>query len=491
MVYKPIWTIKTKPTDFPSLHEDLSVDVAIVGGGITGITAAYLLQKKDLNIAVLESQKIGKGTSGQSTGNLYALTEYPFHKLKNKYDQETIQKVIQSRNSTIDFMEENISELNIDCDFERRPMYIFENDDSVQTQKEEEIVNNTELEFSTLPDDFPLPYNKGLQYKNQAQINPLKYVQELAFHAQKKNCSLYEHSRVHEIEEEADFITLKTDQAKVKAKKVIYATHTPLGKQLRYQVYMDPYREYGIAAKLKDNAYPKGIFWGHFDQNKFSVRTYTPDNDSYLICVGGMHQVGKVDDNQNNINNIKEFMNTYFDVQEFTHQWGGQNYKSGDMLPYIGRRREGSNQFVATGFSTDGLVYGSLAAEILSKEITGETNKYSAFYKSSRQEQEERTPVNDLDKTGKPVPETIKDKIKERTHDLQADQGKIIEVDEEKYAIYKNPEGKLKILPSICPHMGCTVQWNVAEKSWDCPCHASRFNTNGSVIEGPVLKPLQ
>lgn len=495
MKNEPIWRIKSTPDRFPTLDTNKKVDVAIIGGGITGITLAYLLKRTAVKTIVLEARKIGKGTTGQSTGNLYSTTEYLLQELQSKYDAETLNKILQSRKEAIHLIEKTVEDLNISCDFKRVSKYLFEKDRKVSISKEKEIAENMALNYAAIHNpNFPFAFDSGIEFRDQAQFNPLKYTEALAKEVQDDVCELFEDTHVHKIEEKDDYVLLHTKFAKIRAKKVVHATHTPLGLHIQYHTALGPYREYGIAAKLKGNQYPEGIFWGYFDTKKYSVRTYSPENDPYLICVGSMHKVGQTESNQKHIDELKTFVENHFDVAEFTHQWGGQNYKSADLLPYIGRLKSGSNQFVATGFSTDGLVYGTLAAIMLCDELLDRKNAYFDLYKASR-----HSPVKagkkviseNLNVAKRLITDTLRGGIEMRAQDLYPTQGKILKLEEGTFAVYKTHEGNVKILSSKCPHMGCTVQWNDAERSWDCPCHGSRFDVDGKVIEGPALTGLE
>lgn len=490
-----IWNIASYPFNYPKLTADTEADVVIIGGGITGISIAHLLQKEGLEILVLEGRKIGLGTTGHSTGNLYCLTEYPLQLLKRKYDLKTIHNIITSRRRALDFIEDNIARMNIECDFEHRSMYIFDTYETTNLDKEYEVAE--ELGLNVIPissPDFPFSIRQGLEFKDQAQFNPLKYVQQLAARTHEKGCEIYEHSRVVKIEEEEDYIHLQTETNTIKAKYVVHATHTPIDLQLEYHPFLGPYREYGVAAKLEEGSvYPYGIYWGNFPDGKFSVRTYAPDGDPFLICIGSMHKGGQAKDYEAHLNQVEEFMKHHFNVRTITHRWAGQNYKSADLLPYIGAKKPKSNQYFATGFSTDGLIYGSMAALILSDEILGRKNQYSELYRSDRN-QPAKSVKNFAKENLNVAVEWIADFLKkgspEEAEHLLPGQGKILQIDKEKVAVFKNSDGILQYLSPICPHMRCHVHWNNAEKTWDCPCHGSRFDTNGEVIEGPALDGL-
>ena len=497
MKSEPIWNIKCADTSYKFLDRKISVDVAIIGGGITGITTAQLLSDHGLKVAVLEARKIGQGTTGQSTGNLYGLTEYPLQELKKKYDLYTVQQVILARLEALEHIRNNVSKYGMDCDLKTHSMYLFEKNNGLDIEKESSILTEIGIPHNRLSEkDFPFPYDEGLVVENQAQFNPLIYTQLLAKEIYASNCEIFEDSMVSNIEEDDDFIYLTANGNRVKARYAIHATHTPKGLQVQYHTTLGPYREYGIGVKLKTANYPEGIFWGTFEDRKYSVRTYGAPENPYLICVGSMHKVGQAEDNTKNIKELEYFVRRHFDVEKITHQWGGQNYKPADLLPYIGQKSSGSKEYVATGFSTDGLVYGTLAAKLLSDEITEIKNEYSDIFKASRHQPikaAEKFTKENVNVVGKLVGDFFKKGDDQQIAELLPDEGKLLQYEDGKYAVYKNARGEVTALSPICPHMGCTVHWNKAEKTWDCPCHGSRFDTKGQVIEGPAyhgLKPI-
>lgn len=491
----PIWNIRSLPETYTCLENPIQTEVAVIGGGITGITTALLLQLNGISCVVLEARRIGQGTTGQSTGNLYELTENSLKDLVKKYDLTTVQKIIDSRKNALNFILANIQQYQIDCDYHDRSMFIFETDEQKDLNEEHKIATQIGLNPKLMTaDDFPITFNKGLEFEHQAQINPLTYVQSLARQYHTLGGSIYENSRVLHIEKQENHFVLHTDYASVKAQKIIQATHTPIGLQVQYHTTLAAYREYGIAVKLKNDIYPEGIFWGQFDDRKFSIRTYQSKEEKHLICVGSMHKVGQTDDNKAHILELENFIKKHFDVLEVTHRWGGQNYKPADLLPYIGEKEKNSNQYIATGFSTDGLVYGSLAAMILSDKIIGRENRFADLYEASRHrpiKASKKFISENLNMTKHLIGDFLKSGEDAELESISREEGKLIEYQGNKIAAFRDLEDQFTFLSPICPHMGCTVHWNNAEKTWDCPCHGSRFDTDGKVIEGPAMTGLK
>lgn len=490
----PVWALNATLGSFKQLDRKISVEVAVIGGGITGITTAQLLKKRGIKTAVIESRKIGQGTTGQSTGNLYAPTEYDFSKMLSKYSFSQVQQVILSRLQAMETIRKNIEQFSIDCDFHLQPMYYFNAYNDKNLQREKKHAQDLGLPTTSLPKGFPLYFEDGFGIENQAQFNPLIYTRELAREIFDADCEIFEDTCINEIEKDEDFYYLKTDMTRVKARYVVHATHTPKGLLVPYHTALAPYREYGIAVKLKDSVYPEGIYWVYYGEEKFSIRSYKNELGSFLICIGSMHKVGQADDNRENISRLIDFVNKHFEVESVNYMWGGQNYKAADMLPYIGKKSAESREFIATGFSTDGLVYGTLAAQIISDAIAQIENPYAELYKANRSQPlkaAKNIVKENLNVLGKLAGDFFKNGEPKEVESISPNEGKLIQTEEGKFAVSKDDKGEVKVLSPICPHMGCTVHWNFAEKSWDCPCHGSRFDTNGKVIEGPSFKNLE
>lgn len=493
MFTQSIWNAYGVQQDFFKLKKNIEVEVAIVGGGITGITTAMLLKEQGLDVAVLEAREVGKGTSSRSTGNLYAITDELLSPFKSKYDLDKVREVVEARKTAAGLIEQTIEKYNIDCDFKKQPLYLFNTNDKKNILQEREIAEDVGLVISNLPKEFPVEYKDGFSIQNQAQFNPLLYVQGLAAEIEGGNCNIYENTRVSKIGSRDDHFFLHTTSGTVKAKYVVQATHTPKGVELQYHTVLGPYREYGIAAKLEGGNYPEGIFWGYFNGDKYSFRSYAREGESYLLCVGRPHKVGQAIDTQDHIRELISFAEEHFTIKEVIHKWGGQNYKPADLLPYIGRKASGSNDLIATGFSTDGLVYGTLSAMINTDIITGKKNSWEQLFKASRHQPGKaagKFAKENFDVASQMLKDWLFKGKNEELSSIKPGEAKIIVRDNEKLAVHRTKAGELKAFSAVCTHMGCVVNWNNAEKSWDCPCHGSRFDVDGEVLEGPAFDPL-
>lgn len=490
---RSLWKAKAQKTNYPSLDTHIGVDVAIVGGGITGITSAYLLAKAGKKVAVLESHELAGGTTGDSTGNLYSMVDKRLHHIQSKWDEETAAAVSQSRSAAVEMIESLVREHEIKCDFKRVPWYLFS-----ETSKKDETIENEIAaakkyglqveELHELP--LPVQVSSAIKVERQAQFNPAAFVRGLAEKIDARNCQIYENTNVHHIEK-GDNLVLSTQKGTVTAKKVILATHSPKGIY-GVQTAIFPYREYAIAAKLNSGDYPEGIYWDTEATFHTSMRSYKNDNGNYMLVLGGDHKVGQEDNYDRFFGKLEQHARKLFDVSNIEYKWSAQHYKPADGLPYIGESSD-DNIYFATGFSTDGLTYGVLSAMIFNDLLSGRENEWAKLYKASR-----FTPVKSAKNYIKENINVAKQYIKdipgkaeaEEFSEVKTGEGKVVEIDNEKWAVYRDEKGKVHCHSAVCTHMECIVDWNDAEKSWDCPCHGSRFKASGEVIEGPAFSPL-
>lgn len=495
MTTQPIWKAFSTASNFQSLNKDITVDTAIIGGGITGLATALELSAAGQQVAVLEALKIGGGTTSQSTGNLYSTVDTKLHVIKEKYDLETVKKVVASRQKALEQIAAYVMQYNIDCDFRRQPFYIYgteENKDMVE--QEAQVARDAGLEVDTFTNgQIPYPHGAAFTIANQAQYNPSRFIQGLATVVDQV-CQLYENTKVTEIEEADGFYSLITAQGTVRAKHIVHATHSPKGVKL-WHTLLGPYREYGIACKVRNLQHAEGIFWGYHGekQDKFSTRTYTRDGQTFLLVIGKPHKVGQKEHNYESIAELEAFARQHFVVEEIAYSWGGQHYRPADGLPYIGRDGNDSESYIATGYSTDGLVWGVVAAKVITDLIMGRENELAELYDPTRKNmaksakeflKENMNVAGQIAKDWLAIPESGFDH-------LAPGEGEIVTYEGSKIAAYKGMDGNVVACSAVCPHMGCIVHFNKAEKSWDCPCHGSRFELDGSVIEGPVLHALK
>ena len=346
-----VWKDQAIENTFSTLSKDITVDVAIIGGGITGISAAYNLSKAGLNVAVLEARQIGKGSTGSSTGNLYCTVGSPgLHNIKSKWNEQTVKDVVESRAAAVDFIEARVKEFNINCDFTRVPWALFtENEDGKSFVEEERKAAEEAGLKVTYNFQIPIKVHDGFTVENQAQFNPLQYVQQLAKNIESEKCKIYENAKVLNVEEGDEMCTVTTENAKVTARNVIMATHTPKGI---YAVHtsLGPYREYAVAVKLNGEYPAPGIWWQMVAEEHYSMRIYDTSKGKVLLVLGEMHKVGQKENNEQCFVNLENFLSDRFDVASVEFKWSAQQYKAADGIPYIGLSSGNKKTLYCNGF---------------------------------------------------------------------------------------------------------------------------------------------
>lgn len=494
-----LWkAISRTSKQFPNLANEIETDVCIIGGGITGITAALQLINAGKKVVILEAYTVGSGTTGDSTGNLYIPIQPFFHKLTNNFELDTLKIVAQSRKNAIDYIEAIINELDFSCNFSRRPMYFYTNqEDQINfLKKEVETLKKCEIDIDyaqTLPID--LPHKMAALMENQARINPMQYVISIAEHIANKDCLIFENSRVTDISEEKNHCIFKTSSGSVRAKHGIIATHTPIGIN-PIQLCTAPYRSYVVAIKTtEENTYPEMNYWGLGNQ-KYTLSTHCSSSNrkkpDVILAAGSHHKTGQGDP-LFHFKDIENYLRKILEVSEVEYRWSAQHYHSADGLPYIGLAKNYRKIYEATGYFADGLVYGTIAGIVISNRILNKNNELEKTYDSQRHHL--GSSIGFIVKENFNIfLQYMKDMPKFSTKNyLKVKQGRaeVMDIKGEKCGVYHDENGKFHIVSAVCPHMKCIVNWNGAEKTWDCPCHGSRFASDGKYIEGPAMSNLK
>ena len=492
-----LWSDTVEDGRYSSLIGNHVVDVAIIGAGITGLTAALHLKEAGLRVAVIESGRVGAGTTGASTGNLYAPVGPRLASIEDKHGLDTMRAVAQGRAVAVDFIERTVATHDIDCGFKRVAFHLFSApDDEAAKEVDQEFKASSRagLEPSNIaPADFPFLASALCTVPGQAQFNPLQYVRGLAAALEGPECLIFEESQVVDTQD-GEPCVVKTALGSVTAQHVIKATHTPQGL---YAVHaaMIPKREYVMVARVKESL-PPGIYWNANRAWHYSIRPLSNAEGNFVMVLGQSHKPGE--QKEADLDTMKRFIRSYFDADSIDYTWAAQNYQSADLLPYVGTTLMEKRTWIATGFAADGLVWGTMAAQMISDGILKHHNQYLDILDPQR-----FTPVasakNFMKESVAVSGYLLKDWLfygqEESLAQIGAGEGKTLTVDGEKVAAYRDESGRLSVVSAVCTHMGCIVHWNGLEKSWDCPCHGSRFSVDGVVLEGPaqtnLARPLE
>lgn len=464
-------------------------DVLIVGGGITGVTTALLLQKAGKNCILAEANTIGFGSTGGTTAHINTFFDATYPQIESNFSQNAAKQVAQAGKEVIAFIKNLIDTYQIDCDFEFKDAYLFSETDG-ETKELTKILKasqNAGISITEVEDNcLPIRFQHSLRIKNQAQFHPLKYIFKLAEEFQKLGGKICEHTFVKETDFDEHIHTVQTNHNPIIARNIVYATHIPPGINL-LSFRCAPYRSYVIGVKLTDNNYPNCLAYDMKEHYHY-FRTQVISGEKYLIIGGEDHKTGHSNPEEA-FNNLEAYAKHHFNIQTIPFKWSAQYYTSADGLPYIGKMPSGyKKSYVATGFNGNGITFGTLSAIIISNYILGKPNPYGKLFDPGRLK-----PIagfTDFIKENADVAyHFIADRlsIKEinSLKDIKRGEGKIVDFEHQKIAIYKGENGLITALNPVCTHAKCIVNFNNVEKSWDCPCHGGRFDLNGKVITGP------
>lgn len=495
--HHPVWSETAKGFEFPSLEKDEETDVAIVGAGIAGITTAFFLTRSGKKVSVFESGKIISGVTGHTTAKITSLHTLIYHFLIEKFGIENAKKYAEANQNAIEKINSLINENKIECDFQRKDAYTYteKNDgiDSIKKELQACLQLGLPASYETnLP--LPFPVKAAIKFSNQAQFNPRKYLLALAQIIQKEGGRIFENSKILDIHESENHCELATKKGRIKAKQIIIATHFPILNNGMLYAKMYPDRSYAMAVKI-DGPVPDGMFI-NADEPERSIRSYSNGNSEFLIVGGENHKTGETEDTQGKYENLEKFTRSWFRIKSIDYYWSTQDNFTFDKVPFIGKLPGTKKIFVATGFGGWGMTNGTVSGMIIHDLILKKENRWAELFSPERlnlKTSPEEFFSQNIDVAKKYIRDRIKiKKIKrEEADEISPWEHKIVKIGDEKIAIYKDEEKKIHAVSAKCTHLGCIVRWNNAEKSWDCPCHGSRFDPDGKVLHSPAIKDLK
>ena len=489
------WLASTAKTNYPALEEDMKVDVAIVGGGMTGITSAYLLKREGLRVAVIEADRILQGTTAHTTAKITSQHSLIYSRIKNYMGEEKARQYAEANEAAISTISDLIKQEGIDCDFHWEPAYVFTLMDSYIQKIADEANNAANLGIkASFIENAPLPFRvKGaLRFDGQARFHPRKYLLALANKIEGDGSHIFEHTRVVDINEGNPCTVVTNQGKKVTAGNVIIASHFPCFDGMGfYFARMYPERSYALAVKVKEK-FLGGMFITAEDPAK-SVRSQEHEGEELLIISGEHHKTAHGADMYKHYENLLEFTKKHYDMQELLYRWSTQDYTTLDKVPYVGRLTSKTpNIFVATGFRKWGMTNSTASAMIIKDLIVKGENQWMDVYDPGRFVLNPSI-TSFISINADVAANYVTGKLKPVPHDIDIEKGEArnVEIEGHKMGVYRDEKGQLHTVDTTCTHMGCELKWNDAEKSWDCPCHGSRFTYEGEIIEGPAINELQ
>ena len=485
-----IWQDSVSAPRFPPLAADARGDVVVVGAGLTGLLVAWNLSMAGRRVVVLEGDRVGGGNTAGSTGNLYATVSQGLAKLRRKWNAEQVRTVVGLRAAAVEQLSQHAVQLGLGTqDFVAAPLAwcVMESDARTLQELDDEADACQEAGLLVHRNGRALPFvpARAFTLEGQAQCNPYALAIALARALAARGVAIHEDTRA--IDADASEGTVTTPSGTVRADQLVFATHTPKGFNL-VQAEMEVYREWGVAVPARTGL-PPGVIWWK-DQGR-SLRRYEANGQEYLVVVGEKHKTGKPAEDDY-FARLARTATALGATAPPSHRWSAQQFSPADGLPYIGRSAH-DNVFIATGFGADGLTWGTVAARLLAELIEGGESDATRLLTPRR-----FTPVKSAEVWARENAAVIKHltvdylkKAEGAAEDLPAGEGRIVELEGHACAAYRDAGGRLTLLSCVCPHLKCKVAWNGVDRTWDCPCHGSRFQPTGDVIEGPAWRGLE
>jgi glycine/D-amino acid oxidase-like deaminating enzyme/nitrite reductase/ring-hydroxylating ferredoxin subunit len=490
------WISTTQESHYPVLTGDIETDVAIIGGGIVGITSALLLKEAGLSVALIEAGRILHGVSGQTTAKVTSQHHLIYDRLISHFGKEQALQYADSNQAAIEKIASLVNSYNIDCDFLRKPAYVYAGSKESVDKLHREVKAAQSLGIPAyFEENLPLPFETygAVRFDNQAQFHPRKYLCALSRQIPGNGCHIFENTKALEIEGEGPVSVRTENNGVIKAKDVIQATHFPVDDKPGMMFSrLHQSRSYVLGVHMEESL-PEGMFI-NAEHPARSLRSQ-PEGDGELVLVAGEeHRTGEGGNTKDHYRKLEDWVRFIYSVKSVDYHWSTQDVITADHVPYIGKINSGSkHSYLATGFGKWGMTTGTVAAMIITDMILGRDNPWEKVYDPSRFTPVEsaKTLLSQALESGKglvgarvlPVP-------KDASH-IAPGEGAIVKVGGERVAAYRDDAGTLHTLDPSCRHMGCIVSWNNAERTWDCPCHGSRYNVRGEVVHNPALYGLK
>lgn len=494
------WTDTTTPAVQNPLKENLETEVVIIGGGLAGLSVAYCLTQSGRKVVLVEDGLIGSGETGRTTAHLVTALDDRYYDLERIFGEEKTKLIAESHITAINFVERTVKKENIDCGFERVNGYLFrhpsDNKDSLQLELKAALKAGVEIREV---DETPglLRTEKALCFLNQAQFHPLKYLNGLCKAIEQKGGKIYTGTHASKINHEG--ITT-AEGFTVKANHVVVATNSPVNNLFTTFEKQYAYRTYVIGALVKKDSLPKALWWdtGDFESNSkippyHYIRVH-PYNAQYDLLISGGEDHPTADTSKTKVPEerryklLEEWTRNYFPMEEIVYRWSGQVLEPMDGIAFIGRNPfDHDNVYIITGDSGNGMTHCPFAGLLISDLIGGKENKWEKLYSPlrftlKRSGAEMKLLIDDLRNVLKKWFYTGCVKLSS----IKNEEAGIVKLHGKKYGAYRDESGKLHLVSAECTHLKCMVLWNNDEKSWDCPCHGSRFTYEGKVINGPA-----
>lgn len=481
----------------------MQCDVCVIGAGIAGLSVAYELTLRGKQVLVMDDGPIGGGETVRTTAHLTTSVDDYYHVVERVHGTEAMRRLAHSFRAGVQRIETIVRAEQIDCDFLRLDGWWFAADDAGVRALTDEADAAQRAGFADVTLTTESPYG-GLQaplflrFPQQAQFHPLRYLTGLAKAVRARGAQLLGDAHVVGVTDAGADGWCRISTAReitIEAREVVVATNSPVNDRVTMHTKQHAYRTYVVAMRIPRNIVPLALFWDTLDPYHY-VRRYADHSeahtDSDVLIVGGAdHKTGQEDDEMQHFAQLEAWARLRFPVGDVLTQWSGQVLEPVDHVAFIGKNPGDDHVYIVTGDSGNGMTHGAIAGMLIADLIMGTDNPWTALYEPSR-------------RSLRALPAWIEENLNvawqyadllspgevSREDDVPAGQGRIVRDGMRKMAIYRDDSGQVHRRSAVCPHLGCIVDWNAAERTWDCPCHGSRFEVDGAVINGPAVTPL-
>jgi glycine/D-amino acid oxidase-like deaminating enzyme/nitrite reductase/ring-hydroxylating ferredoxin subunit len=494
-----LWMDSVRMPHFSPLQETTGAEVCVIGGGIAGLTTAYLLAQEGCDVILVEAGELGSGETGRTTAHFFPPDER-YYEIERGFGTHTAALVADSYAAATERVADIVRAEHIECEFERLDGYLFAQTPEGYSGLDRELAaaRRAGADVVKVVKVPGLPFDSGpcLRFNRQAQIHPLKYLAGLAEAVIRRGGRIQTHTRAVQIEADGDHRVVRCNCGTVRARSVVVATNTPFNNRVVMHTKQAAYRTYVVGIEVPRASVPRVLMWDTGNPYNY-IRLHTPDphgTHDILIVGGADHKVGQDEYPEHRYAELESWVRGRYPMAgAVRHRWSGEVMEPADGLAYAGHNpMDGRNVYVITGDSGNGMTHCTAGAMLVTDLIMGRDNPWTGIYDPARKathgvaefiKEQANTLVQYRDwLTGGEV---------DTVHEIPPGQGAILREAAHKIAVYRDDDGWLHAVSATCTHLGCVVAWNSAEKSWDCPCHGSRFDLNGEVLHGPAMTALE